>query len=110
MAPRGIVKSCGSSALGDHAATSPTSSGRSTITPLSKRAPARTSATRWGPLTARQRSWAASSSLNAIASPAALEPGPLVTLVLSRTVEKGGLDRVAGLEVPPVLGREVEET
>src|SRR5215207_1851051 len=72
----------------DHAATSCTSSGRSTITPLSKRAPARTSATRWGPLTARQRSWAASSSLNAIASPAALLPGPLVTRVRSRTEEK----------------------
>ena len=27
-------------------------------------------------------------SLNAIASPAALEPGPFVTLVLSLTVEK----------------------
>ena len=58
------------------------------ITPLSNRAPARTNATRWGPLTARQRSWAASNSLNAIANPAALEPGPLVTRVRSRTVEK----------------------
>ena len=58
------------------------------ITPLSNRAPARTNATRWGLLTARQRSWAASSSLNAIANPAALEPGPLVTRVRSRTVEK----------------------
>ena len=53
---RGMVKSCGSPVGDDHAATSPTSSGRSTITPLSKRAPARTSATRCGPLTARQRS------------------------------------------------------
>ena len=32
-------------------------------------------------LTARQRSWAASISLHAMAIPAALEPGPLVTLV-----------------------------
>jgi len=46
----------------------------------SKRAPARTSATRWGALTARQRSCAASISLNAMAIPAALEPGPVVTL------------------------------
>ena len=37
--------------------------GRSTITPLSKLAPARTSATRWGALTDRHRSWAASISL-----------------------------------------------
>ena len=37
---------------------------------------------------ARQRSWAASSSLNAIANPRALEPGPLVTRVLARTGEK----------------------
>src|SRR5829696_894068 len=85
---RGIVKSCGSPSWHDHAATSPTSSGRSTITPFSNRAPARTSATRCGPLTARQRPWAASSSLNAIANPAALEPGPLVTRVLARTGAK----------------------
>ena len=55
---------------------------RSTITPLWKRAP---KATRCGPLTARQRAWAPSKSLNAIASPAADEPEPLVTLVRSRT-------------------------
>lgn len=41
---------------------------------------------RWGLLTARQRSWADSMSLKAIARPAALDPGPLVTLVRSRTV------------------------
>ena len=63
-------------------------SGRSTSLPASKRAPARTSATRWGALTARQRSWAASMSLNAIARPVAREPGPLVTLVRCRTVAK----------------------
>ena len=40
-------------------------------------APARTSATRCGPFTARQRSWAAWMSLNAMAGPAAREPGPL---------------------------------
>src|SRR3954468_11492339 len=45
-------------------------------------------ATRCGALTARQRCWAASMSLNAIARPAALEPGPLVTLVRCRTVAK----------------------
>jgi hypothetical protein len=39
-------------------------------------------------LTARQRSWAASISLNAMAIPAALEPGPLVTLVRCLTVAK----------------------
>ncbi len=44
--------------------------------PLMKTAPARTSATRWGPLTACQRAWADSMSLNAIAIPAAREPGP----------------------------------
>ena len=39
------------------------SSGRSTSLPFSNFAPARTSATRWGALTARQRDWAASISL-----------------------------------------------
>src|SRR5918995_5699363 len=61
---------------------------RSTSLPRSNLAPARTSATRCGPLTARQRPSAASSSLNTIASPASLLPGPLVTLVLARTGEK----------------------
>src|SRR3954471_4449443 len=51
-----------------------------------KVAPARTRATRCGPLTARQRSCAASISLNAIASPAARDPGPRVTFVRCRTV------------------------
>ena len=54
-------------------------SGRSTCLPLVKGTPARTSATRWGAFTMRHRAWAASMSLNAIAMPAALEPGPLVT-------------------------------
>ena len=36
---------------------------RSTSTPLWKTAPARTRATRWGALTARQRAWAESMSL-----------------------------------------------
>ena len=45
-------------------------------------------ATRWGALTARQRSWAASMSLNAMASPAARDPGPLVILLRWRTVAK----------------------
>ena len=39
------------------------SSGRSTSLPFSNLAPARTSATRWGALTARQRDCAASISL-----------------------------------------------
>jgi hypothetical protein len=51
-----------------------------------KVAPARTSATRCGPLTVRQRRWADSISLNAMASPAAFDPWPLVTLVRSLTV------------------------
>jgi hypothetical protein len=38
-------------------------------------------------LTARQRSWADSMSLKAMARPAALDPGPLVTRVRRRTVE-----------------------
>ena len=41
-----------------------------------------------GAFTARQRACADSISLNAIASPAAREPGPLVTLVRWRTVAK----------------------
>lgn len=50
--------------LAGHAAASLSCSlGRSTITPFSKVAPARTRATRWGALTARHRSWAASISL-----------------------------------------------
>ena len=42
-------------------------------------APARTSPTRCGAFTARQRACADSMSLNAMAMPAAREPGPLVT-------------------------------
>ena len=49
-------------------------------------APALTSATRWAELTARQRCCADSMSLNAIAIPAAREPGPVVTRCRSRTV------------------------
>ena len=41
-----------------------------------------------GGFTARQRAWAASISLKAMASPAALEPGPLVTFVRCLTVAK----------------------
>jgi hypothetical protein len=50
-----------------------------------------------GALTARQRSWAALISLNAVAIPAALEPGPLVTLVRCLTVTK--VDSM-GLDLP----------
>lgn len=73
-----IVKTCGSAC---HATFCwrPDSSGRSTSLPRSKVAPARTRATRCGALTARQRRCADSMSLNAIAMPAAREPGPLVT-------------------------------
>jgi hypothetical protein len=89
---RGIGNSCGSPVPHDHAATSLVSSsgaslGRSTSLPLSNLAPARTSATRCGPLTARHRCSAASSSLNTIANPACLLPGPLVTRVRARTGE-----------------------
>ena len=56
--------------------------------PFSNLAPARTSATRWGALMARQRAWADSMSLNAIAIPAAREPGPLVTRWRNLTVAK----------------------
>src|SRR6476469_10585144 len=60
--------------------------GRSTSLPWWNVAPARTRATRWGAFTARHRDCAASMSLNAIARPAAREPGPLVTLLRCRTV------------------------
>ena len=56
--------------------------------PLMKVAPPRTSATRCGALTMRQRRWADSISLNAIASAAAFDPWPLVTFVRRRTVAK----------------------
>jgi hypothetical protein len=68
-----------------HAATV-SASGRSTTTPSRKIVPARTTATRWGALTALQRCSADSISSNAMARPAALDPGPLVTLVRNRTV------------------------
>ena len=64
------------------------SPGRSASFPLMKVAPARTSATRCGALTMRQWSCADSISLNAMASPAARDPGPLVILVRCRTVAK----------------------
>jgi hypothetical protein len=41
-----------------------------------------------GALTARHRCWADSMSLNAIATPAARDPGPLVTRYPRRTVAK----------------------
>jgi len=56
--------------------------------PFSNRAPARTSGTRWGAMTARQRCCADSMSLNAMATPAAREPGPLVMRCRGRTVAK----------------------
>jgi hypothetical protein len=73
----GIVKTCGSAC---HATcwSLLDSSGRSTSFPFSKMAPALTRATRCGALTARHLAWADSMSLNAMATPAALDPGPLV--------------------------------
>src|SRR5260370_25636791 len=56
--------------------------------PFLNTARARTSATRWGALTARPRVCADSMSLNAIATPAAREPGPLVTRWRSLTVAR----------------------
>lgn len=47
-------------------------------------------------------------SLNAMASPAAFEPGPRVILVRCRTVAKVD-DRVRGTQVHPVFGRVVVE-
>jgi hypothetical protein len=75
---------------------------------VDKRAPARTSATRCGAFTARQRSCADSMSLNAIASPAAREPGPLVTLVRCRTVAKvDSIGLVPGMKVGGCLALSV---
>src|SRR3982751_265140 len=77
--------------------------------PLSKWAPARTRATRWGALTARQRRWADSMSLKAMATPAAREPGPLVTRWRSRTVAKVDPYGIRGPQMHPVLGGVVVE-
>ncbi len=70
-----------------------------------KVAPARTRATRCGALMARQRSWADSISLKAMASPAAREPGPLVTLVRCLTVAK--VDSIVILSLRVSQGRDL---
>jgi hypothetical protein len=70
-----------------------------------KVAPARTRATRCGALTARQRSWADSISLNAMASPAAREPGPLVILVRCLTV--ANVDSIVILSLRVSQGRDL---
>lgn len=70
--------------------------------------PARTRATRCGAFTMRQWPWAAWMSLKAMARPAALDPGPLVTFVLCRTVAKVD-DWVGGAQMHPVLARVVVE-
>src|SRR5215831_2303031 len=76
--------------------------------PFMKVAPSRTRATRCGALTMRQWSWADWISLKAMASPAARDPGPLVTLVRCRTVAK--VDSIVSrMQVHPVLGGVVEE-
>ena len=85
------------------------SPGRSTSLPLMKVAPARTRATRWGALTARQRSWADSMSLNAIARPGGPRAGALGDLGPVPDRGEGGLDRVGRAQVDPVLGRVVVE-
>src|SRR5207302_6301840 len=70
--------------------------------PFMNTAPARTSATRWGALTAHHRVCADSMSLNAIATPAAREPGPLVTRWRSLTVAKvDSIGLVVRLGGPP---------
>ena len=56
--------------------------------PFVHTAPARTSATRWGALTARHRLCADSMRLNAVATPAAREPGPSATRWRSLTVAR----------------------
>lgn len=60
-------------------------------------------------MTARQRAWADSTSLNTIARAAAGLPAPRVTLV--RALDRGErrLDGVRGSQVDPVLGREAVE-
>src|SRR5262249_27182770 len=58
--------------------------------------------------TARQRAWAASISWNAIASPAVRELGPLVTLLLKRTVAKVD-SMVRRVQMDPMLRRAVVE-
>src|ERR1700680_1714354 len=82
--------------------------------PFLNTAPARTSVTRWGALTARHRVCADSMSLNAIATPAAREPGPLVTRWRSLTVAKVDsiglvvrrwIQRSAGYAERPVMPR-----
>src|SRR6476660_7809822 len=67
--------------------------------PFLNTAPARTSATRWGALTARHRVCADSMSLNAIATPAAREPGPLVTAFFA----PGWADLGSALSTLPIL-------
>jgi hypothetical protein len=81
-----IVKTCGSRCLGRFRLG--LLAGSFDEFPLMNVAPARTRATRWGALTARQRSCAASMSLNAMARPAARDPGPRVILVRCLTVAK----------------------
>ena len=66
----------------------PVSASRSTSLPFSKIVPARTSGTRRGAFTAGQRPYADSMSLWTITIPAAVDPAPLVTSCLSRTVAK----------------------
>jgi hypothetical protein len=72
-----------------------------------KVAPACTSGTSSWPLMRRQRAWAASSSLNAMAMPASREPAPLVTLVRSRTMARLGLRPSAQKDAASIVIRSV---
>jgi hypothetical protein len=75
----GRVKTCGSACHATCRSRPSDPSGRSMSLPFLHTAPARTSATRWGALTARHRVCADSMSLNPSATPAARAPGPSVT-------------------------------
>ena len=69
---------------------------------------ARTSAIRWGALRQRQRTWAASSSLNAIAGQHSDCQRLWFYWFQSDRSSKGRLDDVRGPQVNPVLDRKVE--
>ena len=99
---RGVV------AHGVHATCS-SSWWRSTSTPSVKRAPARTRATRWAPVTARQRCSAAFDELEGHGQAGRSRPRSLGHLGPKPHGGEGGLDGVGGPQVDPVLGREVEE-
>jgi hypothetical protein len=79
------------------------------ILPFLNTAPSRTSATRWGELTARPRVCADAMSLNAIATRAGAGARALGDSLAKPDGGEGGLDRVGGAQVDPVLGGVVAE-